>query len=142
MWGNDRSGSKVTLNRMVLGITLMVTFCMSVAVHANTVITGTYSNFTFNPEAGDLNGTEIRFVMTKKGMKGIVQFAEGGAGDVFIVDVMESGGRIHFELPIESGFEGNFDGVLLKRALRGTFVFKTGAKEEVSLPRRPSYWDR
>ncbi|MFT5534521.1 MAG: hypothetical protein ACI8WM_003391 [Burkholderiaceae bacterium] len=105
-------------------------------------ITGTYSNFSYNKEAGDLNGVEIRLIRTRTGIKGVIQFAEGGAGDVALVNVIAEGTRLRFELP--SGFqqEGVFEGLVSKQGIDGTFFYEGGAHKHLALPRTPSYWDR
>jgi hypothetical protein len=104
--------------------------------------TGTYSSFAFNQESGDLNGLEVRIILTRKGMKGVVQFAEGGAGDVSLVDVSVAGGRVHFEMPRGSNPEGVFDGTVSPAGLEGTFTYAGGATVRVKLARTASYWDR
>ncbi len=105
-------------------------------------ITGTYSNFTYNEEAGDLNGVEIRLIRTRTGIKGVIQFAEGGAGDVVLVNVITDGARLRFDLP--SGFQpdGAFEGLVSKKGIDGTLLHKGGTPEHLVLPRTQSYWDR
>jgi hypothetical protein len=105
-------------------------------------ITGTYSSFTYHQEAGDLNGVEVRLILTRTGVKGVVQFAEGGAGNVALVDVTVTGNRIRFELPPGFQPEGVFEGVVTSKGLEGTFSYKGGAQEHLTLPRKQSYWDR
>jgi hypothetical protein len=105
-------------------------------------ITGTYSNFVFNKEAGDLNGVEVRLIFTRTGIKGVIQFAEGGAGDVVLVNVEVADAHVHFELPVGSQTEGVFDGTVSAKNLEGTFRYKNGARDHLILLRIQSYWDR
>lgn len=105
-------------------------------------VAGTYSSFEYNKEGGDLNGVEIRLVPTRKGIKAVVQFAEGGAGDVVVVDVTVSGAHIHFVLPSTFDTAGDFEGTVTEKALDGTFKYQGGASEHLVLPRGSSYWDK
>jgi hypothetical protein len=132
----------VTVKHLPVCVAFLIAFGVSAVARAEQAITGTYSDFAYNREGGDLNGTEIHIVMTRRGLKGTVQIAEGGPGDVTVVDIVAADNRIHFDMPARSEYEGHFDGIVTKQALKGTFVYKGGAKEVVSLPRKPSYWDR
>jgi hypothetical protein len=105
-------------------------------------VAGTYSNLVYNKEGGDLNGVEIRLIPTRKGVKAVVQFAEGGAGDVALVDATVSGSHIHFLTPSTFDPEGEFDGTVSEKALVGTFKYKGGASEHLVLPRGASYWEK
>jgi hypothetical protein len=105
-------------------------------------IAGTYSNFEYNKEGGDLNGVEIRLVPTRKGIKAVVQFAEGGAGDVALVDVTVSGAHVRFVLPATFDTAGDFEGTVTEKALDGIFRYQGGASEYLVLPRGSSYWDK
>ncbi|MFT5591034.1 MAG: hypothetical protein ACI9ZF_003229 [Bradyrhizobium sp.] len=109
---------------------------------ASAWITGTYSNFSYNKEAGDLNGVELRLIRTRTGIQGVIQFADGGAGDVVLVSVIVEGSRLRFDLP--SGFqpEGVFEGQVSKKGIDGSFLYKGGAYEHLVLPRTQSYWDK
>lgn len=104
-------------------------------------ITGTYSNMYYNQEGGDVLGDEIRIVATPKGYQGVLQFAEGVPGDLFIVDVKAAEKTISFAIPGSSIYSGAFTGTVENGVLKGEFRFKSGASEKVSLPRGKSYWD-
>src|SRR5262249_55033509 len=112
------------------------------AAAAEQSVTGTFSSFAYNSAGGGLLGAEIRLLTTRHGMKAVVQVAEGGPGDVAPGRVVRVGNKIHFDLPAGSDSEGRFDGVVTRQALKGVFVYKSGAKETLNLPRKPSYWDR
>jgi RHS repeat-associated protein len=104
--------------------------------------TGTYTNFLYNKEGGDLNGLEVRIVQTNKGVIGIVQFADGGPGDVALVQIVIQGERIHFDMPKGFSTEGFFEGAFSSNAIKGIFYYKGGATEPLVLPRGQSYWDK
>ena len=105
-------------------------------------VTGTYSNFAYNREAGDLNGVEIRLIFTRTGIKGVIQFAEGRAGDVALVDVKTTGSQIHFEMPSSFQTQGAFEGIVSEKGIKGVFKYSSGAEEPLILPRSTSYWDK
>lgn len=135
-------------NKKLLLFFGMLVFCKIVAasspsdIQSPTPLTGTYTSFLYNKEGGDLNGVEVRLVQTQKGMVAVVQFAEGGPGDVAVVQVDAKGGRIHFDMPGGFSTEGYFDGTLSSKAITGVFHYKGGAKEPIVLPRGKSYWDK
>ena len=106
------------------------------------LFTGTYSSFTYNAEAGDLNGVEVHILFTGKGLKAIVQFAEGGPGDVALVNVTATGTHFHFEMPAGFDPEGAFDGTVSAKGLDGTFTHKGDDPEHLFLPRARGYWDK
>ncbi len=118
-----------------------IAYCKDV-VPASPWMTGTYSNFSYDKEAGDLNGVELRLIRTRTGIKGVVQFAEGGAGDVVLVNVITEGARLHFDLPSGYQPEGVFEGLVSNKGIDGTFSYEGGAQEHLVLPRTQSYWDR
>jgi hypothetical protein len=105
------------------------------------LFTGSYSSFTHGEE-GDLNGVEIHILFTGKGLKATVQFAEGGPGDVALVNVTATGTHLHFEMPAGFDPEGTFDGTVSARGLDGTFTRKGGYRQHVALPRTVGYWDK
>lgn len=106
------------------------------------LFTGTYSSFEYNAEAGDLNGVEVHILFTDKGLKAVVQFADGGAGDVALVNVTATGTQLHFEIPAGFEYEGRFDGTVSAKGLDGTFTYKGSRPEHLVLPRTLGYWDR
>jgi hypothetical protein len=55
---------------------------------------------------------------------------------------MVTGTHIQFEMPAGSYTEGMFEGTVSSKGLEGTFSYKAGAKEHLTLPRTGSYWDK
>jgi len=95
----------------------------------------------FIEEAGDVLGTEIRIAYAGDGFQGVVQMAEGAPGRLMLVDVVQSGNDIRFELPADNELPGSFRGKISNGWLRGEFRFKNGFIEKVALRRGKSYWD-
>jgi hypothetical protein len=104
-------------------------------------VTGTYTSLRFNQDGGDLLGQEVRIVFTRNGYRGVLQFAEGDAGDLIIVNVTIDGNKVRFVIPDASGYGGEFNGTFQEGAIRGTFKFKSGGEETVLLRKGKSYWD-
>lgn len=103
---------------------------------------GTYSSFAYNSESGDLDGLEVHIFFTDKGLKATVQFADGGAGDVALVNVTATGTHLHFETPAGFDNEGSFDGTVSAQGLDGTYTYKGNHPEHFVLPRTIGYWDK
>src|SRR5262245_16055470 len=73
-------------------------------------IAGTYSSLTLSKDAGDLLGYEVRIIPVRQGFKAVIQIAEGGAGDVYLVDVAGSAAALSFDVPVTGGQPGKFVG--------------------------------
>jgi hypothetical protein len=145
--------SRITAGAIVLAIkksTFLFLACFSFsgmafgkdALPSSPWITGTYSNFSYNIEADDLHGVELRLIRTRAGLVGVIQFAEGGAGDVALVTVLAEGARVRFDLPAGFQYAGVFEGLVSKKGIDGSFSYEGGAHEHLVLPRTQSYWDR
>jgi len=132
---------KTTLSGKTKLIFLGLFLCMSSALAGGSRVTGTYSSLEYNREAGDLNGLEVRVVLTNEGYKATVQFSEGGAGNIFIVPFKASDRHISFDVPSEEGKPAQFLGNLTDKGLKGTIKYPSGASETIFLPRKKSYWD-
>jgi hypothetical protein len=134
-----------TMNTGLSGKTKLIflglLLCVSNALAGSPRVTGTYSSLEYNPAAGDLNGMEVRVVLTNEGYKATVQFSEGGAGDIFIVPFKTSNGHISFDVRSEEGKPAHFSGNLTDKGLKGTIKYPSGASEIIFLPRKKSYWD-
>lgn len=113
-----------------------------VAAETSPRLTGTFSNFEFHRDSGDLNGVEIRLIRVRDGIKGVVQFADGGAGEVILVDVSNNGNKVIFTSPASYQPKLRFEGEVLQRGLIGKILYSSGAVENVFLKRQQSYWDR
>lgn len=105
-------------------------------------VVGTYSDFSFHEQSGDLNGTEIRLVPGRGKVFAVVQFADGSPGVPMIAEVKIDGVRVSFSVPSSSGGSDAFVGEVGKSGLHGTFTFDGGATEALTLPRGCGYWDR
>lgn len=66
-------------------------------------IQGTYSSLTYNSESGDLNGYEVEFIPTNKGLKAVVQIAEGEVDGIQVVNVVQKkDGTLSFSFLLNS----------------------------------------
>ncbi|MDZ4339943.1 MAG: hypothetical protein U1B94_06985 [candidate division NC10 bacterium] len=130
-------------------VTLLVCIMVStswhgVAADTNLRYTGTYSSLEYHKGAGDLLGTEIKIVPTRRGYQGALQIAEGGPSELMVVDVFFEKDVIKFEIPkayaVYGGakFEGKIDG----KGIKGAFRYETHMGDAEYLVRRPSYWDK
>lgn len=104
-------------------------------------ITGTYTSLHFNSEGGDLLGQELKIVLTQKGYQGVLQLAEGGAGELIVVDVQINADKLTFTIPDTYGDAGRFEGTIQNGAIRGIFTFKGGGTNNFDLKKGKSYWD-
>lgn len=123
---------------------LPLLFLFSQTIHAEQKlrIVGTYSSLAYNEEGGDLIGYEIRVIPTNQGLKGVIQIAEGDAGKIYIVDVLEKIKIVSFEVPLASGMRGKFSGQVTNNGLEGVIAYPSGVNEKVLLKRSVSYWER
>lgn len=121
-------------------ISLTVLFPFSVATGNQSNLTGTYSDFSYHAESGDLRGMEIRIVYTRSGYQATIQFAEGEPSKLVVVDVQFEQNNLSFNI-LESNYEGAFKGRIEQNRLKGSFKFKGGGKWDIDLPRKKSYWD-
>jgi hypothetical protein len=106
--------------------------------------TGTFTNLTFDEEAGDLLGLEIKIVPSSSGFQAAVLVSEGAPSRMVIVDVTVSGRSVSFKVPAQStagGTDWRFDGSIDEETLKGKITHATGAKEDVILARRCGYWE-
>jgi hypothetical protein len=120
---------------------LVVSFSAVSSFAVGRDIVGTYSDLKFNQQGGDLLGVELRIVMTRNGYQGVVQFAEGGPGELILVNVQVDGKRIKFVIPDDNSNAGSFSGVIGNGVLTGHFQYKGGGAEDVVLKKGKSYWD-
>jgi len=95
----------------------------------------------YNEEGGDLLGEELKIVFTDGGYQGALQFAEGGAGPLIVVDIKIDGDKIAFTVPDSSPDAGSFSGTIKDGVLHGEFVYKAGGTDTVTLKKSKSYWD-
>ncbi|MGH7404426.1 MAG: hypothetical protein ACREJA_00910 [Candidatus Methylomirabilales bacterium] len=136
----------MSINRLVtfLVCIMVSTSWHSVAAETNLRYTGTFSSLEYHKEAGDLLGTEIKIVSTRKGYQGALQIAEGGPSELMVVDVFFEKDVIRFEIPKTYAVYGGarFEGKIDAKGIKGAFRYQTHVGDPEYLVRGPSYWDR
>jgi hypothetical protein len=127
--------------RLGLIILLFIGMCTMVYAAQPTKFTGTYSDFEYVSDAGDVIGHELRIVYTSTGYEGAYQVSEGEPSQLMLVKINFTGNKISFS--VSSGvYTGSFSGVVNEEGITGIFKYASGAQEKISLPRRRSYWDQ
>jgi len=104
-------------------------------------LTGTYSDMYYNAQGGDVLGTEIRIVNTRKGFQGVIQFSEGAPEELVVVDIQIKNDAVSFAVPGPSPYAGEFTGSIRAGVLKGEFRYKSGGSNKVELKKGKSYWD-
>lgn len=141
------------IRSLLLTLLLVMTFCSSVFAGEKTDdepdCLGTFSNMYFHQEAGDLLGEEIKIVIGEERtdddapLIGIFQQAMGAPLNPVLVDVRCGKDGVEFALPDDEYGAGSvFRGTITKKGIHGVFTHAKGARDEVDLPRRASYWDK
>ena len=122
----------------ILAAALLVCLCPHLLAQAKKVarrITGTYTNLEYNKEGGDLLGEELRIVGTRRGYQGVFQNAEGGIGELILVEIKLAGNRIEFAVP-------DLPPLYEARQLSGTIEpTMIRFSDEDILKRGQSYWE-
>lgn len=128
------------VNKFISAIALIF---FSLTACAGTVVklAGTYSSFTYNEEGGDVLGYEVRIAPTSHGFQAIIQVAEGAPGLLHVVDVVQKGDLIKFDVPLDGEVKAAFEGRVTARGLEGTITLPAGL-QRVTLKRAMSYWER
>lgn len=131
----------LVISRMLSAVALLA--CIQVVCASGTVkLPGTYSSLAYHAESGDLIGYEVRLIPTNQGTKAVVQVAEGDAGRIYIVDIVEASGMVQFDVPLASGLRSRFNGKITHSGLKGTITHHSGEKEDLFLKRTTSYWEQ
>jgi hypothetical protein len=104
--------------------------------------TGTYTNLALQKQTGDLLGAEIRFVLSGTGYKALVQFAQGGAGEVTLHTAMLTPSEVTLNTTGRQDGMVRIYGRFTPAGLDATFHFDQGGKEQMLLKKGRSYWDR
>ena len=99
-------------------------------------ITGTFSSLEYNQEGGDLNGVEIFIFFAGEHMV-LFQESVGEPVAPSLVRAKVNGDSVEFTVPGLGGGKRTFTGKISKTHLVGKF---SGAKEQLKLLRRSSYW--
>jgi len=119
-----------------------VALLLLVPMLANATQQGTYSSLKYSDESGDLNGYEVEFIPTNRGLKAVVQVAEGEIEGVYVVDVTQSeDGQLKFPVPLATGKSGVFIGRVAGNGLRGAIQLPAGS-QRLTLTRSIGYWNR
>lgn len=131
-------------NLLVAGLVALaiMPWQVSVADHRDIVELGTYSSLVLNDESEDLNGYEIEVLPSPKGIRLVLQIAEGELTDVVVADATAADGRLTatFDLPSRKGCR--LDALVQDSSLVVTFVFGDGASDTATLERSAGFWDR
>ena len=106
-------------------------------------MTGTFTDFTYNREGGDVLGTEIRIVVGRHGLQATMQVAEGSPSDLMLALTVTEGqaGKIRFDLPANELDIRSVEGVVAAAAFTGTWTYTNGKTERIRLKRGRSYWE-
>src|SRR5882762_4247453 len=86
-------------------------------------LTGTYSDMYYNAQGGDVLGTEIRIINTRKGFQGVIQFSEGAPEELVVVDIQIKNDAVSFVVPELSPYAGEFAGNIRAGVLKGEFRY-------------------
>jgi hypothetical protein len=104
--------------------------------------TGTFSSFEYNESEGDVVGAELRIVPARGSYEGTFQFAEGEPDHLSLIKVEVQGDTIKFSVPPPCMYEGEFEGHIDGKGVRGTLKPKHGKPIELVLPRKCGLWDQ
>jgi hypothetical protein len=135
-------------------VRILIALGSSVATAEQFDVRGTFANFRYSREAGDLLGAEIKMVPvirpfdpTRKyeaAFQGALQIAEGAPSQIMIVDIKIDGDKISFVIPerypVYGG--GKFEGALDAQAIKGRFTIGGVIGDEQRLQRGRGYWDK
>jgi hypothetical protein len=131
----------------------MIGLLMGVAVLAPSImfwqrphdrLTGIYSDLQYHDKSGDIAGTEIFLINTKKGYYIYFQSSDGSGGMPVVVPAKLNNNKLTFEIP-ENGtdFSGFFQGEITDKVLSGRFkngVLSKDGTDLFTLPKKNSYW--
>ena len=102
------------------------------------MVTGIYTDLSFNKDTGDILGTEIIIGYSNKGYWAMFQYSEGEPSPPVVVALKVTNHKISFNLPQSMSERGRFDGEILQSGwLVGEFNIN---KQKLSLKRGNSYW--
>lgn len=128
---------------IVLVLFLSVLVCPNRGAAADQVkITGTYTEYRYSQESGDLNGMEIRIVPVPGGYQGIVQEFFGEPQNVHLVDVRVVDQRISFSFSDFSTL-WIFEGTVSRDGIRGELrpIDAPPSRRELLKRGQGSIWD-
>lgn len=123
-------------------ILFIIMFCVypltSWGVGERWSITGIYTDLSFNPDSGDVLGTEIIIGYSNKGYWAMFQYSEGEPSIPIVIPLEVSNHNISFNLPRSIPERGRFDGEILQSGLL-VGKFKING-QKLNLRRGNSYW--
>ena len=125
-----------------IGLLLLLGSALAPAAPQN-IITGIYSDMTFNQEGGDVVGVEIFVIFSRAGYFVVFQDAEGSPSEPVVVPAKIKNNEITFVLPARNGYSGNFRGRIGNGSLTGKFnsgQLSSSGTGEFKLRRKLSYW--
>lgn len=132
---------RIVIQFAIIGVIFLL--CNDSSVYASSKnLYGTYTDLHYQNNGGDLIGHELKIVLTRKGLQGALQFADGGPSELVVVDITIVNGRIFFIIPDGFAGGGRFEGAVDRSKIKGKFMYKTGAEETVYMKRGLSYWDK
>lgn len=111
-------------------------------IASETITTGTYTNLRMSAQTGDLNGYEIRLLLSSDGYVSVVQMSEGGPGIVTLQPVRIQGKQIVIDFSNHRYGLIKFEGSVNRDQINGVFTFDRGGADSVVLRRGKSYWER
>lgn len=108
-------------------------------------VIGTFADYRYTPESGDVNGLELRIVPVSVGYQGILQVFDGEPLELALVNVAIDGSRISFSFESVSGYPLRFQGNFVAEGIRGTLNGDGWDKPEPYFLKRGTgsvIWDR
>jgi len=112
------------------------------ADHRDIVAAGTYSSLTYNEESEDLSGYEIEVLPTSKGIKLVLQIAEGELTDVVVSDASLANGTLTASFDLTGRGSCQLEAQIQDSSLVVTLDFGNGVSDTATLERSVGYWDR
>jgi hypothetical protein len=134
---------KHTTVRLFIGFAVLALF-IKIWQEPHDRLTGIYSDLEYHDESGDLAGTEIFLINTKKGYYIYFQSSDGSGGVPVVVPAKLNENKLTFEIPEDvADFSGVFQGQITDRVLSGRFTNGVLSKDGTNLfnlPKKNSYW--
>lgn len=119
-----------------------VTFMLLMPLLASATLHGTYSSLKYSGESGDINGYEVEFIPTNKGLRAVVQTAQGEINGIYVVDVSEGKDmQVSFLIPLNTTEKQTFVVRAYGNELRGTILLPAGSQNLI-LKRTTGYWNQ
>lgn len=124
------------IQRFVCALLLGMIFAGTLTAGEAVKVTGIYTNMSYNTEGGDVVGTEVFVVNTKRGYYVVFQSGDGEPSVPVVVPAEVLGSAIRFTLP-PGMVGGTFTGAIGPAQLTGSF---SSNHQTIRLKRKASYW--